>query len=154
MPPPGESVHRAFALIPNARSISFPKKRRLRPSRNIHESARTMAGARNRIGRPASFQNPGQRLAGLLAKIVQHGGLMNAGYGAKRRAAFGTRRFTPQVFHRVLFQRNPWLAPLLGAVMHQASSQMYRNRPPARHARRSESLADVLLKAVEMGERE
>ena len=74
---------------------------------------------KSRIELAAPIENSGQRFPRPLAKIVEHGGLMNARNGAEWRAALGTRRFAPDVVQRVLFERNARPPALLRAIMHQ-----------------------------------
>ncbi len=74
--------------------------------------------------------------AGDLAEAVQHGGLVHAGNGAERCARLFGRHLTLEVGAGITLQWNCRAAALLGAVMPNPSSQIYRNRPPARQCHR------------------
>src|ERR1700681_4226273 len=108
-----------------------------------------------RIQRPPPVENPRQCFPRMLAKFVEHGGLMYARNCAQRCTGFWASRFTPDILHGVLIQRNCGPAALLRAVMHQPV--LADIKKPAAGAAMPvirQSSADVLLKMIEMRERE
>ena len=66
-----------------------------------------------RIERSAPIENSGQRFPRPLAKVVEHGGLMNARNCAEWRAALRPRRFATDIVQSVLIERNAGPATLL-----------------------------------------
>jgi hypothetical protein len=66
-----------------------------------------------RIERSAPIENFGKRFPRPLAKVVDHGSLMNARNCAEWRAALRPRRFAPDIVQSVLIDRNAWLVALL-----------------------------------------
>src|SRR5271165_4300995 len=101
-----------------------------------------------------AVENPGQRLARLLAEIVEHRGLTHAGDGAERRATLRLRSLALDVFHRVLFERNARTPPLLGTIVDQALlANVDESASRAAVPGVGDSTRDVLLKAVEMRKR-
>jgi hypothetical protein len=101
------------------------------------------------------LDDAGKRFAGMRAELIQHSRLMDAGNGAKRRTAFGFRRFANQVFPCVLFQRNGRISALLGTVVHQSFLANVQEPAAGRTMPRiGKTPNGVVLEGIEMRERE
>ena len=91
----------------------------------------------------------------MLAELIQHGGLVNTGDSAERRAALRCRRFAQYVLARVLLERNAWTSALLRAVVDEAIFADVKE-PSACAAVPfvRESSDNIALEGIEVGERE